>query len=186
MNKETGEVLDSSKLKALIDMDKVSHYRDNMGYYQLVTSELDMNPKEVIDKYHSLSRIEDQFRVMKSNLSTRPVFVRNKQHIVAHLLICTIALIIMRIIQNRIVDSGLLPSAKDKDLNWTAGLSAERVQIALNKWQVEKMPGDHFRFLNIDDPDLKLILDAFNIKIPYKLFQRGELKSIKTQTQIFM
>jgi len=186
VNKETGEVFDSSKLKALIDMDKVNHYRDNMGYYQLVTSELDLNPKEVIDKYHSLSRIEDQFRVMKSNLSTRPVFVRNKQHIIAHLLICTIALIIMRIIQNRIVDSSLIPSDDDKDLNWTAGLSAERVQIALNKWQVEKMPGDHFRFLNIDDPDLKLILDAFNIKIPYKLFQRGELKSIKTQTQIFM
>lgn len=186
VNKETGEVLDSSKLKALIDMDKVSHYRDNMGYYQLVTSELDMNPKEVIDKYHGLSRIEDQFRVMKGSLSTRPVFVRNKQHVIAHLLICTIALIIMRVIQNRIVDSGLLPSAADKDLNWTNGLSAERVQIALNKWQVEKMPGDHFRFLNIDDPDLKLILDAFNIKIPYKLFQRGELKSIKTQTQIFM
>jgi len=202
VNEETGEVLDSSKLKVLIDMDKVSHFRNNMGYYQLVTSELDMDPKEAIDKYHGLSRIEDQFRIMKGSLSTRPVFVKDKQHtcnecersshavhanqFVAHLLICTIALIIMRIIQNRIIASGLLPSADDKDLNWTNGLSAERIQIALNKWQVEKMPGDHFRFLNIDDPDLKLILDAFNIKIPYKLFRRGELKNIKTQIEIFM
>jgi transposase len=186
VNEETGEVLDSSELIALIDMDKVNHYKENMGYYQLVTSELGMKPKEVIDKYHGLSRIEDQFRIMKSSLSTRPVFVRNKKHIIAHLLICTIALIVMRIIQNKIVDSGLLPSANDKDLNWTNGLSAERVQIALNKWQVEKMPGDLFRFLNIDDPDLKLILDAFSINIPYKLFQRGELKNIKTQTHIFM
>lgn len=186
VNEDTGEVLDSSGLKVLIDMDKVNHYRDNMGYYQLVTSELDMSPKEVIDKYHGLSRIEDQFRIMKGSLSTRPVFVRNKKHIMAHLLICTIALIVMRIIQDRIVDSRLLPSAADKDLNWTNGLSAERIQIALNKRQVEKMPGDLFRFLNIDDPDLKLILDAFNINIPYKLFQRGELKSIKSNTHVFM
>ena len=48
------------------------------------------------------------------------------------------------------------------------------------------MPGDYYRLLNIDDPDLKLILDAFAIKTPYKMFQRGELKSIKTGTQIFM
>jgi hypothetical protein len=50
----------------------------------------------------------------------------------------------------------------------------------------EKLPGDYYRFLNIDDPDLKLILDAFDIKIPYKMFQRGELKSIKSGTQIFI
>jgi hypothetical protein len=145
-----------------------------------------MHPQEVIDKYHGLSRIEDQFRVMKSDLSTRPVFVRNRGHIKAHLLICLIALIMTRIIQNRIVDSGAVPSAEDKKLRWTSGLSAGRIQKALGKWQVEKMPGDYYRFLNIDDPDLRRILDAFNIKIPYKMFQRGELKSIKTGTQIFM
>ena len=157
-----------------------------MGYYQIVTSELNLHPKEVIDKYHGLSRIEEQFRIMKGALDTRPAFVRSREHIKAHLLICTIALIIMRIIQNRIVESGVVPSAIEKGVCWTAGLSAERVQKALNKWQVDKMPGDYYRFLNIDDPDLKIILDAFGIVIPYKMFQRGELKSIKTGTQIFM
>ena len=97
-----------------------------------------------------------------------------------------IALIMTRIIQNRIVESGLTPSAKDKKVTWTAGLSAERVQKALNKWQVDKMPNDYYRFLNTDDSDLKLILDAFNISIPLKMYQRGELKSIKTGTKIFM
>jgi hypothetical protein len=65
-------------------------------------------------------------------------------------------------------------------------LSAGRVQRALNKWQVDMMPDDYYRFLNIDDPDLKLILDAFNIKIPYKMFRRGELKTIKTAIDIFI
>jgi hypothetical protein len=186
VNGKTGELLNSSDLKPLIDMNKVERFKESMGYYQIVTSELDMHPQEAIDKYHGLSRIEDQFRVMKSDLGTRPVFVRNREHIKAHLLICLIALITMRIIQNRIVDSGTVPSAEDRKLRWTSGLSARRIQKALNRWQIEKMPGGYYRFLNIDDPDLRLILDAFNIKIPYKMFQRGELKSRKTGTQIFM
>jgi hypothetical protein len=170
----------------MIDVEKVNRYKENMGYYQLVTSELTMTEKEVVDKYHGLSRIEEQFRVMKGDLRARPMFVSNPEHIKAHLLICMIALVIMRVIQNRLVESGVMPSAKDKDVNWTAGLSAERVQSALCKWQVVKMPNDYYRFLNIDDPDLKLILDAFNIKIPYKMYQRAELKSIKTKIAIFM
>ena len=186
VNSKTGEVFNSSQLRAMLDMDKIDRFRKSLGYYQIVTSELDMHPKEVIDKYHGLSRIEEQFKIMKGDLSSRPLFVRSREHIKAHLLICMIALIMIRIIQNRIVDSGLLPSAAEKEVSWTVGLSAERVQKALNKWQVDKMPGDFYRFLNIDDPDLKLILDAFDIKIPYKMFMRGELKSIKTGTHIFM
>ena len=186
VNDKTGELFNSSDLKVLLDMDKVEQHKKSMGYYQIVTSELELDALEVIDKYHGLSRIEDQFRIMKSNLNTRPFFLSNPDHIDAHLLICMIALIMTRIIQNRIVDSGLVLSAEAKKVTWTAGLSAERIQSALNKWMVDKMPNDYYRFLNIDDPDLKLILDAFDISIPYKLYQRGELKSIKTATKIFM
>jgi transposase len=186
LNEKTGEVINSSELKALLDPEKVKKYRESMGYYQIVTSELDMDPLEVIDKYHGLSRIEDQFRVMKGDLGTRPLFVRDKEHIKAHLLICLVALIMMRVIQNRIAESGLVPTAGEKKLNWTAGLSARRVQAALGKWQVEKLPGDYHRFLNIDDPDLRLILDAFDIKIPYKMYKRGELRSLKTSMKIFI
>jgi len=186
VNGKTGEVFNSADLKVLLDMDKIKQHRKSMGYYQIVTSELELDALEVIDKYHGLSRIEDQFRIMKGSLSARPIFLSNPDHIDAHLLICMIALIMTRIIQNRIVESGLTPSAKDKKVTWTAGLSAERVQKALNKWQVDKMPNDYYRFLNTDDSDLKLILDAFNISIPLKMYQRGELKSIKTETKIFM
>jgi hypothetical protein len=186
VNDKTGEVFHSSDLKVLLDMDKIKQHRKSMGYYQIVTSELNMDALEVIDKYHGLSRIEDQFRVMKGNLGVRPIFVRTREHVKAHLLVCLIALVMTRIIQNRIVESGLVPSAKDKKLNWTSGVPAERVMAALGKWQVDRMPNDYYRFLHIGDPDLKLILDAFNISIPYKMYQRGELKSIKTATQVFM
>ena len=48
------------------------------------------------------------------------------------------------------------------------------------------MPDDLYRFMDVDDPDVKLILDAFNISIPPKLFRRAELKSIKTGISVFM
>jgi transposase len=186
VNDKTGEVFNSADLKVLLDMDKIEQHRKSMGYYQIVTSELELDTPDVIDKYHGLSRIEDQFRVMKGSLSARPIFLRNPEHISAHLLICLIALIMTRIIQNGIVESRLTPSAKDKEVSWTTGLSAERIQTALGKWMVDKMPNDYYRFLNIDNPDLKLILDAFNITIPYKMYQRGELRSIKAGIKIFM
>jgi len=66
------------------------------------------------------------------------------------------------------------------------GLSGERVRRALNKWQVEPLLGDYFKFMNTDDSDLKLVLDAFDIKIPLKFYRRGELKRIKTETNMFM
>ena len=186
VNKKTGELSLSSDWKALIDMEKVMAYKKSFGYYQIVTSELNMDTKEIIDKYHGLNQIENQFRLLKGDLDTRPLYVRNPEHIRAHLLICMIALTALRIIQNKIISSGSVPNAAQKNVSWTMGLSGERIQRALNKWQVEQLPSDYYKFMNIDDPDLKLILDAFSIKIPLKLFRRAELKQIKTSVEIFM
>ena len=186
VDEKTGEIVDSSKLRAMIDKSKVDAYKKNFGYYQLVTSELKMDDKEVIDKYHGLSQIENQFRIMKGDLNTQPLFVRNPEHIKAHLLICMIALTVMRIIQNRIVKSGVVPSAAKKEVTWTMGLSGERIQRALNKWQVDLLPGDLYRFMNTNDPDLKIILDAFEVNIPSKFYRRAELRLLKTNLKNFM
>ena len=148
-----------------------------------MTSELKTTAVDVIDKYHGLTQIEDQFRVMKGDLETRPVYVRTPEHIDAHLLICLIALIMMRIIQKRIRD---MDPGKEKDVYWNVGMSGERIQRALNKWKVDALPDDLYRFADVDDPDLALILKAFNIDIPPKLYRKAELKSIKTGTKIFM
>ena len=184
VHQTTGEVFDASKLKPLIDFEKVRDFRKSMGYYQIVTSELTMPAQKVIDKYHGLTQIEDQFRVMKGDLNTRPIFVRTPEHVNAHLLICMIALIALRIIQKRILDSRLVQT--DSDAYWSSGLNASRIQTALNKWKVDTLPGDLYRFMDVDDPDLKLILDAFNVHISKKLFRLAELKSIKTGISVFM
>ena len=128
VNKKTGEAINSSDIRGFIDFDKVKEYKNSMGYYQIVTSELTMDPRTVIDKYHGLTQIEDQFRVMKGDLETRPVFVRTPEHVNAHLLICMISLVIIRIIQKRIRDLGI---EKREDVYWNVGMSGERIQTAL-------------------------------------------------------
>lgn len=176
INADTGEVIASSKLKALLDKEKLEEFKSHFGYYEIVTSEINMPVPEVIEKYHGLTRIEDQFRVMKSDLETRPVYVRTKEHIEAHLIICLIALTMIRMIQCKICRSGLVPKSDDITL-WSMGLPAYRIQRALNKWNVELFADDLYRFTNLDDTDLKLIMDSFDIHIPAKLFRKTALKS---------
>lgn len=183
VNLETGEAIPVAKLKAMIDHGKVAEFKKNMGYYQIVTSELTMEPQEVIEKYHGLTQIEDQFRVMKGDLETRPIYVHTPEHIEAHLLICMIALVMMRIIQKKIIASGqIIPN---EESYWSTGLNGKRIQQALCKWKVDSLPGDLYRFMDVDDPDLKLIMDAFEINIPAKLYRKPELKSLKKDIKIF-
>lgn len=79
-------------------------------------------------------------------------------------------------IQCKICHSGLVPKSDDITL-WSMGLPAYRIQKALNKWKVELLADDLYRFTELGDPDLKLILDAFSIEIPVKLFRKNDLKS---------
>ena len=118
---------------------------------------------------------------MKGELSTRPIFVNTAEHIEAHLAICTIALTVMRIIQYKVA---LKTPQPQSNALWSYGMSAERVISALNSWTIDKLPEDYFRFNNIDESDLKKILDAFDIQIPLKLYRRQELKSLKSLFKI--
>lgn len=182
VNIETGEAVDSTKLRALINENAEDDFCKFFGYYQIVTSELKLENTEIIEKYHQLTQIENQFRIMKGSLETRPVFVRNPDHIEAHLLICMIALVVLRVIQKKIVDYN---GIKDLEKNWETGLSDERIVNALRKWTVDNMDGNLFRMNNVNSSDLQRILNAFQIKIPEKFFTRQELKSLKKSIKIF-
>lgn len=184
VNKKTGELLKASDLAAIVDVEKLKLDYDLMGYYTLATSEINMDDQQMIDTYGNLVEIEDQFRVMKSTLDTRPVFVRTKEHIIAHLTLCTIALILIRLIQKQI--KAKHPESANKDLLFSNGLSADRIQTALNKWKLEMLGDTYYRFCDTDDPDLALILNSFNINIPKKCFKIGEIKQLKSKMEMSM
>ena len=166
INETTGEIIDSQHLKAILDIDKLESELKLLGYYSIVTSETEMSDEEIVETYHNLVAIEDEFRIMKMSLNSRPMYVRNEEHITAHLTICTIALLFIRIIQNRLKSKGM-------------SMSAERIRKALNKWQVEKLADEYYRFNSIQNKDLADILNAFEIEIPKKLYRIGDLKHIK-------
>ena len=183
VDKETGEIIDSRKLLSMIDEDKLTEFNELMGYYQIVSSELEMDDMEIIDKYHGLTRIEDQFREMKGTLETRPIWVNTPEHIYAHLLICFMALTMMRVIQYKIKKS--LPDDKSKDLNWTYGMPGKRFQKALRSWTVDQISDEYYRMSNIQNEDLLTICSAVNLHLPLSLFTRGTLRSLKASVLVF-
>jgi len=99
-DKETGEVLEGSK-RPYFDYGKLAGEEKYDGYYAIVTSELHMSDKTIIDTYRGLWEIEETFRVTKGTLEARPVYVSREDRIEAHFLTCFIALVIIRLIQKK-------------------------------------------------------------------------------------
>jgi transposase len=175
IDKKTGAAVDT-KTQLSLDMNKIQEYMELLGYYTLMTSEIDKTNREIISKYHGLSRIEDSFRITKSDLEGKPVFVRTPEHINAHFLLCFIALVMIRIIQYRV----LRHQGKDT-LNldgWGSGISTERIQKALESFNADSLPNGYYR-LTKPNTDLQLILDAFGVKIGLKLPTATELRQFK-------
>ncbi len=184
VNQKTGELLKTSDLSVILDIEKLKQDYDLMGYYTLATSEINMSDQEIIETYGNLVEIEEQFHIMKSTLETRPLYVRTKEHIIAHLTLCTVALIVMRLIQKQI--NANHPEKVNKELLFSNVLSADRIQAALNKWKLEKIGDVYYRFCDTDDPDLSLILDSFGINIPRKCYKISEVKQLKAKMKMSM
>lgn len=189
--KPSGEMIPRSQLREIIDRDKLQRQVDLFGYYEIVTSETETPDLQIIQTYKQLVQIETEFRDMKGILDLRPVYVRTPEHIKAHMLLCFIALTIMRLIQLRILDAH--PAMRDSELRWTWGLSGVRLRAALNNWQLVRMPSDYFAFTRAGgkkadsgvNADLDVVLSAFDISIPLKLFTKGELRRMGQQIHVF-
>ena len=69
------------------------------GYNLIVTSETKLKGKEIYDIYHGLWRIEECFRILKSYLQARPVYLQKKQSIYGHFLICYLSLLLLRLLE---------------------------------------------------------------------------------------
>lgn len=100
-DKKTGELLDLSKYHS-VDEDKISEEEKFDGYYAIVTSELKMPDSEILEAYRSLWKIEETFKITKSELKTRPIFLSKKEHIEAHFLTCFVSLLLLRLLQMNI------------------------------------------------------------------------------------
>ena len=182
IDKKTGEVIKTKKVVVFLE-EKLKKYKETLGFYSIVTSEIEEEDKEIINRYHGLSRIEDSFRIIKSDLEGRPIYVWTEEHIKAHFLICFIALTIIRIIQYKI-----LKYENKSTLNvdgWEQGITAEKIKEALNglkacsdkngtclistpKKEIEQI----VKSIGLEMPDLTTIdkIDKFKNKLNKGLF----------------
>ena len=95
---ENGEV-GTNKVTAAINNAAIEKDLSLAGYNLLVTSETSMSDQEMYDTYHNLWRIEESFKIMKSDLDARPVFLQKEERIKGHFLICYLAVLLERIFQ---------------------------------------------------------------------------------------
>ena len=82
-----------------INQEKIDEDLKYAGYNLLVTSELDLDPVQIHSTYHNLWKIEESFRITKSYLDARPVYVQKKETIYGHFLICYLTLFLLRILE---------------------------------------------------------------------------------------
>ena len=157
-DKETGEIKETGK-KLYLDEEKIRQDELLDGYYAIVSSELDEADDKIIEIYRGLWKIEESFKITKSNLEARPVFLSKKDHINAHFLICFIALVIARITEIRL---------KNK-------YSIKVLQETLREVNCSHMDSNHFLF-NYANSITDDINDEFNVDIGKKVMSLKEIK----------
>lgn len=93
-----GEETDGT-LKVEINEKAIEKARRFAGYNMIVTSEIHMDASKIYTAYHNLWRIEESFRMMKSQLDARPVYLQKQDTITGHFLICYLAVLLTRLLQ---------------------------------------------------------------------------------------
>ena len=164
-DKETGEII-TSKKKPVFDEAKLREEEKFDGYYAIVTSELDKSDQEIIDIYRGLWRIEESFKVTKSDLKTRPVYLSRLDRIESHFLICFIALTIIRIIQ----------------LKLGGRYSANHILESLAKIECTKVDKNLYIFDYVDEITLAM-KDSLGIDFSKEFLTLKEIKNILAMTK---
>ena len=161
VDKKTGEI---KKIEPFLEFDKAKYDRDVTldGYYVLISSELDFSNEKIIEKYRGLWKIEESFKVLKSDLEGRPVYVRRNDHIKGHFLICFIALLISRILE----------------LKLEHRFSVRKLQKALGDATCRKIDKGIYS-LNKQDEIYHEIENAFGVTLDYRHVRVEQLRSYR-------
>ena len=115
-DEKTGVVADGSELT--LNQKKIEEDSKYDGYYSIVTSEENLSDLEIRNIYKGLSKIEETFKITKSEFNARPINVRLEDHIDAHFLICFISLVIIRILQDNINNKYSIKNLLEKMKNF--------------------------------------------------------------------
>ncbi|MDD4503625.1 MAG: IS1634 family transposase [Clostridiaceae bacterium] len=164
-DKSTGEILYTGKILQ-IDEKKLKDEEALDGYYVIVTSEMKETDDRIIEMYRGLWRIEESFRVTKSDLEARPVFVSTPDHIEGHFLTCFVSLVIARILEMKTEHK----------------YSITKMLESLRKAECSYAQQNYYLF-NYYDEILLEIGKKFNIDFTRRIRSLGEIKKILSETK---
>ena len=128
---------------------------------------MEKSDSEIIDIYRGLWRIEETFKVTKSELDDRPVYVSTKEHIEAHFLTCYLALVLCRVLQHKL----------------NKKYSVEKILESLKKCNCQNLEENIYRF-NFYDTILKDIGNVIDINFALKNRTLQDIKKILGNTKI--
>lgn len=156
---ENGEL---KKASVFINEKAIEKDKQLAGYNMLVTSEINMKDEEIYNTYHNLWVIEESFKIMKSDLDARPVFVQKEDCIKGHFLICYIAVLLTRIFQVHILKNEYSSSSIIKFMKG-----------------FKLVKGEH-KYTNITSSNklIKHLADKYNLSIDNYFISSTQLKKV--------
>jgi len=149
-------------------IEKIEQDAQYDGYYAIQTSEKSLPANEVMDAYHTLWKIEESFRVMKSTLEIRPVYHSSPKRIEGHFVVCFLAFLMERKMELLL---------RDSDIDCTA--SPNNIQQALNSMQLAAVTttnGEKFIKATCK-PLAKSIFKRLKLNLPPNISEKDSLIS---------
>ena len=158
-DKETGVVSNGSELS--LNQAKIDEDAKLDGYYSIVTSEENLSDLELRNIYKGLSKIEETFKITKSEFEARPINVRLEEHIDAHFLICFIGLVIVRVLQEKINNKYTLKNLLEK----------------IKNFKCTHETGNLYKFIGYK-PEIQYLNRKFSLNMDKKYDTRENIKKI--------
>ena len=156
-----GEVDDETIVVASLNNEKIEKDLALCGYNLIISSELKMKPLDIYNVYHRLWRIEETFRILKSELDSRPVYCRKQNSIYGHFLICYLSVFLIRILQ--------IKKFKDE-------INANQIIDFIRSFTVLK---EKDRIINLSSKDKILPLaNALNLNIDNYFFKPKDVEKL--------
>src|SRR5699024_4072886 len=166
-DKKTGEILKNSQKTLFFDEEKLRKEEELDGYYAIMTSEYKETDEKIIDLYRGLWKIEESFKITKSDISSRPVFLSRQEHIESHFLTCFVSLVIARLLERRLAGK----------------YSVGSILESLKKASCSHLQENYYLLDTFDDV-LMDIKEKLGIDLGQKYMSLKEIKKILGETKI--
>lgn len=163
---KSGKLIDGN-VHVTFNEEKINEDLELAGYNMIVTSETNLSANEIYNTYHNLWRIEESFKVMKSDLDARPVFLQKENSIIGHFLICYLSVVLLRLFQFNILKNN---HSTESILNFIRDFKAVKVSER--------------QYINITKktPFITALTDKTNLLLTSYHLSLGQIKKMLSHT----